>query len=62
MWFASGGGFFVVSSAEEAGNVVCGCVGYVYFALHVRVEYVAMCSVWGTGYDRDGQERRGFKC
>ncbi len=45
MWFASGDGFFVVSSAGGADSVVCGCVEGVYIALHVRVEYAAMCSV-----------------
>ncbi len=45
MWFASGDGFFVVSSAGGAGSVVSGCVEGVCVALHVRVEHAAMCII-----------------
>ena len=52
-------GFWVVISGGGAGRMVCKCVVWVCFALHICVVSAAVYSVYEAEYDGDGQEGRG---
>ncbi len=53
--FASGSVVLVLSWAGEVGSVVCGFVCCVCYVLHVCIECVVFCCVYGSIYVRRGQ-------